>query len=261
MTDSAKPRYEHVLLVEPRAMPGEPYDFGPVDVHAGGIAWHRNRLYVADTKGGLRVFNTDQMFRVSTGGPARSWCGYNAGTRKYYAYGYRYALPQSRAYDNAGARLVYSQAAIDHSAGPPTLLVSEFKRSGTSWVVRWHLNPVTGAITTEEARGQEQFSLLRIQGAVSWRGHHFFSLSNGTKQRGWLAAREVWATRPGLFGRLSIGSEDLGFSAYGGNRRIWGLGEYPGRRHVYAVRLPRFSRPPGMYAVYKQAVLDLLRAG
>ncbi|MGW1552801.1 hypothetical protein [Streptomyces sp. NPDC002346] len=88
--------------------------------------------------------------------------------------------------------------------------------------------------------------MLRIQGAVSWRGHHFFSLSNGTKRRGWLAAREVWATRPGLFGRLSIGSEDLGFSAYGGNRRIWGLGEYPGRRHVYAVRLPRFSRPPGI---------------
>ncbi|MGW1554060.1 hypothetical protein ACWCQX_47010, partial [Streptomyces sp. NPDC002346] len=130
MTDSAKPRYEHVLLVEPRAMPGESYDFGPVDVHAGGIAWHRNRLCVADTKGGLRVFNTDQMFRVSTGGPARSWCGYNAGTRKYYAYGYRYALPQSRAYDNAGARLVYSQAAIDHSAGPPTLLVSEFQAVG-----------------------------------------------------------------------------------------------------------------------------------
>lgn len=205
-------------------MPGEPYDFGPVNVHAGGVAWHRNRLYVADTKGGLRVFNTDQMFRVSTGGPARSWCGYNAGTRKYCAYGYRYALPQSRAYDNAGARLVYSQAAIDHSAGPPTLLVSEFKRSGTSWVVRWHLNPVTGAITTEEARGQEQFSLLRIQGAVSWRGHHFFSLSNGTKRRGWLAAREVWATRPGLFGRLSIGPEDLGFSAYGGTGASGGWG-------------------------------------
>ncbi len=245
VTDPANPRYEHVLLVEPRPRPGVPYDFRPVNVHAGGIAWHRDRLYVADTKGGLRVFNTDQMFRTSTDGPAKSRYGYHVPTRQYHAYGYRYALPQSRAYDNAGAPLTYSQVAIDHSVGPPTLFVSEFKRSGTSWLVRWHLDPVTGAITTEQARAQVQVSLPKIQGAVSWQGHHFFSLSN-KEHRGYLAARVAGATQPGRFGRLSIGPEDLSFSAYGGNRRIWGLGEYPYKRHVYAVRLPRFDRPPGI---------------
>jgi hypothetical protein len=53
-----RPRYRHVLLVEPyRDRAGNP-SFRAVPVHAGGIAWYGHYLYVADTYAGFRVFDT-----------------------------------------------------------------------------------------------------------------------------------------------------------------------------------------------------------
>ncbi|MGO4429236.1 hypothetical protein AB4Z54_63530, partial [Streptomyces sp. MCAF7] len=149
VTAPSRPRYRHVLLVEPLKRLGQPDDFRPVKAHAGGIAWYGDRLYIADSAGGgLRVFNINQMFQVSTSGiPSPGYCGYNRVNNKYYAFGYQYVLPQSRAYDNAGAELRYSQVAVDHTTPQPSLLVNEFYGGGSVRAIRWNMNPSTSSIT------------------------------------------------------------------------------------------------------------------
>ncbi|MCE0445528.1 hypothetical protein LT493_12280 [Streptomyces tricolor] len=89
------PTYQHVLLVEPYGLRddgGERYDFRESDLHAGGIAWYGNKLYVADsTVGttGLRVYDLDRIFKVTKGpGLGRQADG------TYHAHGYDYVLPQ-----------------------------------------------------------------------------------------------------------------------------------------------------------------------
>ncbi|NUS86484.1 MAG: hypothetical protein HOY75_28115 [Streptomyces sp.] len=235
VTVPSRPRYRHVLLVEPKKRLGQPYDFSPVKVHAGGIAWYGDRLYLADKPGhGLRVFNINQMFRVSTSGLAAGYCGYHRGDKKYYAFGYRYVLPQSRAYDNAGRKLTYSQVALDHTTPQPSLLVSEYhKSSGACRVVRWYMNPGTSSITSEEAVAVRAFNRLKVQGAVSVNGRYYFSVSDGTTNRGGLYSSRRGSNTPNWHGYLSIGPEDL---SYDDDRDgIWGLGEHPHKRVVYVV--------------------------
>ena len=64
IADPAKPVYRHVLLVEPVA--GDPVDFKPILVHAGGLAWVGDLLYVVHTGKGFRVFDTTALLQVAT---------------------------------------------------------------------------------------------------------------------------------------------------------------------------------------------------
>lgn len=235
VTVPSRPRYRHVLLVEPQKLLGRPYDFRPVKAHAGGIAWYGDRLYVADREHGLRVFNINQMFRVSTGGPAGLHCGYHEPDKKYYALGYRYVLPQSRAYDNVGAQLTYSQVAVDHTTPQPSLLVNEYAGGGSSRAIRWHMNPSTSSITSEEAVEERSFELPKVQGVVSVNGAYYFSTNNDNRPGvpGILYRCPRGSFVPKRHGKLSFGPEDL---SYDGDRDgLWSLGEHPNKRAVYMV--------------------------
>lgn len=85
--DRATHKYRHVLLVEPSASD----NFKSVPIHAGGITWYGNYLYVADTKDGLRVFDLDNIWKVDLGdGVGKQSNG------KYTADDYEYVIPQVR---------------------------------------------------------------------------------------------------------------------------------------------------------------------
>jgi hypothetical protein len=58
-------RYRHVLLVEPYRKNGKA-NFRIANTHAGGIVWYKTFLFVADTYGGIRVFDTARMMRVES---------------------------------------------------------------------------------------------------------------------------------------------------------------------------------------------------
>ncbi|KAH1499360.1 hypothetical protein KXV52_001265, partial [Aspergillus fumigatus] len=79
-------KYRHVLLVEPTADD----NFAAVPVHAGGIAWYGEWLYVVDTSHGIRVFDLGQIWQVEDGDDVGKKGG------KYSAAGYLYVLPQIR---------------------------------------------------------------------------------------------------------------------------------------------------------------------
>ena len=82
--------------------------------HAGGLAWREDLLYVADTKGGLRLFDL-RRFAGAT-------------------------LPQAGWYRATGAEQRFSYASVDEAAG--ALLVGEYldKLPGAR-LVRWPFAP------------------------------------------------------------------------------------------------------------------------
>lgn len=78
-------KYRHVLLVQPKGTD----DFQAIKgLHAGGVMWYGNLVYVVDTTGGLRVFDLDHIYKVD--GDIKDDIG-KVGS-KYGAYGYKYVI-------------------------------------------------------------------------------------------------------------------------------------------------------------------------
>ncbi|MER5351454.1 hypothetical protein ABT093_14110 [Kitasatospora sp. NPDC002551] len=258
-TDRLAPRYRHVLLVEPvKAATGAP-SYAPVQRHAGGILWYGNLLYMVDTTKGLRVFDLNTVFEVATG--KSDVCGLDASDGRYYAYDYRYVLPQSAAYDNTGTLLRYSCLALDRASTPDSLTVGEYAEdlaapvvdySGTGWngngtkittpkVVRWNLDYTDRRLASATASEAVTVKQGKIQGVVSQQSRHYLSTSNGSGN-GSLRAVASGADTPSTVARLAVGCEDLSFHGSATTdwrfteSVIWNLSEYAGRRYVYAVR-------------------------
>lgn len=81
-------QYRHVMLVNPTADD----DFEAIPIHAGGIMWYGDILYVVDTVNGLRAFDLENIWEVEIAdgvGKMSDGSGYSAD-------GYRYVLPQIR---------------------------------------------------------------------------------------------------------------------------------------------------------------------
>ncbi len=84
-------KYRKILLVEPTGTASAP-DFKDIPIHAGGVSWYGNYLYVADTGHGMRVFDMTKILKTNTGGTSSQIGRQNATT--YYAHNYAYVLPQ-----------------------------------------------------------------------------------------------------------------------------------------------------------------------
>ncbi|MFI0242031.1 hypothetical protein [Streptomyces sp. NPDC016845] len=252
---SARPRYDHILLVIPTKEAGEPYSFNVTDLHAGGIAWVGKWLYVADRAHGLYVFDTTRTLKVSRGSTeetrehAKNWCGYHGGDKKYYAHGYRYVMPLHRVYRPAGwsAELAYSQVSVDRTQGATqSLVVSEyFETSSDGVAVRWHLTGA-GYIAAERAASAWSLRVPRVQGAVCVGDQTYYSTNapvdagtpdDGPKQGSlwlqWPRGAEMTSPRGGL----GLGPEDLSYQPRTRGGSLWGLAEHPGTRRVFRIRL------------------------
>lgn len=80
-----------MLLVEPSGTTSAP-SFKDIPIHAGGVTWYGNYLYVADTSRGMRIFDMRRFLKVSTGGSAGSIGRQSNGS--YVAHNYGFVLPQ-----------------------------------------------------------------------------------------------------------------------------------------------------------------------
>ncbi|MUV03538.1 hypothetical protein GN157_07430 [Flavobacterium rakeshii] len=109
ITDMNNITYRHILLVQDKNNMNNSnlyrstnsYDqldlFCPVTIHAGGVAYSNNKIYVVDTKLGMRVFDIRKLIAVS-GDSTKSRIGRETdGTLK--AFNYSYVLPQIGYYD------------------------------------------------------------------------------------------------------------------------------------------------------------------
>ncbi|WP_106399245.1 hypothetical protein [Actinocorallia populi] len=233
--DPENGRYRHVLAVTGRPDGG----YSPIDIHAGGVAWYRDHLYVADTTRGLRVFDLRQILdlrSVQDGTGDRNRIGRKDGG--YHAYGYRYILPQCDAWRPAVLGARFSFASVDRSAEPDLLVGGEYvDRPGeTGRLARWRLasdGTLANREGTAEAEDAYRLPAGKIQGAVSHRGTWYLSQAGTGAIRGSLLVGRVGEEPEAR--AYPFGPEDLTVQRSEG--RLWSITEFPRRRALFAVPL------------------------
>ncbi len=242
VTDMDAVAYRHVLLVEPVASGGRA-DFRAVPIHAGGIVWYGDYLYVADTYEGLRVFDVTRIMQVATGD--KSLIGYHAADGQYYAHDYKYILPQVGAWYLApgSCESKFSFAALDRSTTPHSIVTGEYDSDRIDGLlVRWPLDEATAALQTGSsglvtAMAAYQGGHTRMQGVLSWEGQYWISSSSQDGAYG-----RLYRTAPGA---PSVaydwvdGPEDLHLAPSSGN--LWTPTEDAGDRYVFAVKLTDYG--------------------
>lgn len=233
LTDAAAPRYRHVLLVEPRRRLGL-HRLRPVRVHAGGIVWYGEHLFVAGSSRGVRVFRVDDVVRVRN---------------RWRTRGYRYVLPQHGAYaaatDPDARPMTYSFMSLDRAGDVDHLVAGEYGRKGGSHrLARYALDRTTGLLHGVEAGAAVPVEThddvaARMQGAVLVDGTWVVTASAGEDVPG-----DLWVGRPGALRRrkgvLPTGPEDITWWPQRG--QLWTLTEWPGRRWVYGIDVDRWVR-------------------
>jgi len=241
VTNEAAPKYRFALLVEPKGTPAAP-DFAPVVLHAGGIAWIGDLLYVAQTTRGFRVFDMAKMLRVATDVDE---IGCASGTCRGGLY--KYAIPQIGAYTvQADCDQLFSFVSLDRSTSPPSLLSGEYCSdtacSGplAGRVFRWPLDVTTGKLASDKSWPSEAllFGHRQVQGAASRNGTYYLSSSAPAggggalyRVRGSKSATSRWIDTP----------EDLMVDEKNG--LLWSLSEVEGERVVMGARLTSYPAP------------------
>lgn len=244
-TDPSRPRYRHVLLVEPfRDEATGEVDLRPVTVHAGGLCWYGDYLYVAATGEGIKVFEIDDLIAVP--GSRDDLIGRQSDGR-YCAFDYRFVLPQSFSYDAWTAecfeQLRYSFLSLDRTGQTHHLVAGEYGTDGaTTRLTRYALDRETYLLSPREDGHAWPLELLtdqvdRMQGAALAHGHYVITSSQGRATPG-----DLWTGRPGALTRhpgvLAIGPEDITY--WPSRQQLWTLTEWPARRWVYAIDARRF---------------------
>jgi hypothetical protein len=267
-------KYRHVLLVYPYIREnGDPtYEIvgrPQGGIHAGGILWYGNYLYVADTRRGIRVFDMRYIFDLAES-PAgdttdRKHIGLGGlpplGGESYRGFGYRYVMPQVGAWVNAagpdnddprntcsgsGAPR-FSYISLDRSETPDQLITGEYCATGDEGrVARWPLNGDTAELLPDQVDGRvfasDAYRLARdqIQGAVSYNDTWYLNRSTGQDAGGsWKPGQLIVAKPTG--GQLrttdvrpaGVGPEDLSF--WPAHDELWSVTEHAPDRMLYGV--------------------------
>lgn len=269
--------YRHVLLVYPftnasgnvsymslrTAQTGE-----SLSLHAGGIVWYGNFLYVADTARGFRVFDMRHIYDLGdseNGTTAEEGkIGRQDGT--YYGHGYRYIMPEVNAWTHTaptGEKCTvrdgspqFSYVGLDRS-GTDHLTAGEYcdkDEEVNGRVAAW---PIAGATSNGEqnisstyrwnADATYNLPASNIQGAVRFNSKWYLSQSNGQNAGSLLKTKAVGSATGTLETDvqkpLSIGPEDLSHWPGGTETSptlstLWTVSEHPGKRMVYGVYAP-----------------------
>lgn len=216
-------RYAHVLLVEPAGDGPAARPWRPVAVHAGGLVWCGDLLYVAATYGGLRVFDLRMLARVDP--------------RQFL--GHRYVLPQRGSYlPGAGTCMRYSFLSLDHGGPGVGLWAGEYARTtGATAIARFAVDPGDGSLLASAGIARPDtvrtLPLARMQGLARAESAYVVTTSRGPRLPG-----DLWTGEPdGVFRRrfaaLPAGPEAV--CAWPAREQFWTLTEYPGRRSVLAL--------------------------
>lgn len=225
-SDREAPRYRHVLLVDPEWRQGVDR-FRPVRVHAGGIVWYGDYLYVAGSRGGIRVFRMGDIMRVDERARAK---------------GYRFVLPQFTSYvaqhDDDVLPMTYSFMSLDRAGEEDHLVVGEYgRKGGTHRLMRFAIDRQTQLLRNDDRGWAVPADLYdrqieRMQGATLVDGTWVVTASLGEGLPG-----DLWVGRPGAFTRhkavLPTGPEDITY--WPQRRQLWSLTEWPGNRWVYGI--------------------------
>lgn len=222
------PRYRHVLLVAARKTDaGVVLD--PVPVHAGGIVWSGDRLFVAATLDGVVEFRLSDVLRADSRGAFRRSSG---------PFGYRYLLPVFARYrptaPKADNPLRYSflstasrSAMADAAeAAELLLLAGEFGTSDEHRVARVTLTGSGASVTALHVPRVPQ-----MQGVALIGDRWYISSSQGD------SPGDLWSGPMGSLrnnaGVLPAGPETL--APWPKRNELWSLSEVAGHRMLFAI--------------------------
>jgi hypothetical protein len=246
--------YRHVLLVEPVVQNGK-LNLQRVKMHAGGIAWYGNILYVASTGGGIRAFDVRRIFAVHTD---KDLVGLDTATPSdpnLYGESFAYVILQvanykktdaacTRSPTTLNAGLCFSGVTVNRSASPVSLISYEYRTQDEmiaakvgSRIVHWPLDTSTGLLT-RATDGEVHSGKLFVTPTYQVQGvsidHTSFFLS--TSQSGGTFYREV--DGDGVAPEKSVwvqGAETVSFTTSSNGNRLWSVTEVPGRRMLFWV--------------------------
>ena len=231
-------KYRKILLVEPTGTTAAP-DFKDIKVHAGGVSWFGDHLYVADTGRGMRVFDMRKILKTSTGGTAAQIGRQNATT--YYAHNYAYVLPQIgtvTAATTSGTNLAWSSISLDRVSR--SIVMTEYTCSSgcadypnrAPRAVRFPF--ASGATTfaaSTTASQALQLPWYKLNGVASHNGRWWFN-SSGSKQLYYWTPSAGPHTYAWVSGGESISYWEDATEA----DLLWSLQESVGHRNVFAVK-------------------------
>lgn len=238
--------YRRILLVEPTGTAEEP-SFQDVEIHAGGIAWYGDLLYVADSAakpGGMRVFDMSKILTTDTGG-TKDQIGRVGDT--FYAHNYAYVLPQvgtiSSEVEAGTEPLVWSTISLDRVTR--SIVMTEYRcddscdnyPTGTTRAVRFDFQEggptFAGTTTASEAL---EVPLHFLNGAGSHNGRWWFNSSRHKTLSYWSGEGSL-TTYPWV----SWGQSLSYWEDADGPDLLWSLTEGEGFRAVFAVKQAGYS--------------------
>ncbi len=205
-------------------------------MHAGGIVWYGQYLYVAGGQHGIRVFRLDDLVRVRN---------------RFRTKSYRYVLPQFTSYD-AGSRqgvgeMMYSFMSLDRSGDEDHLVAGEYGRKGGSHrLMRYPLDRETELLRSRRSRVGRAGRAVRPSGrAHAGRDAGRRHLGHHGEQRQGQRPGDLWVGRPGDYvrhaGVLPTGPEDITYWPQRG--QLWSVTEWPRQRWVYAIDADKWVKP------------------
>ncbi len=232
-------KYRKILLVEPTGTAAAP-DFKDIPIHAGGVSWYGDYLYVADTGRGMRVFDMRKILNTDTGGTADQ-IGRQSGS-VYYAHNYAYVLPQIgtvTSQTTSPDKLAWSSVSLDRVS--KSLVMTEYtcpaaqpctdypNRAPRAVRYPFASGATTFAATTTASQAL-QLPWYKLNGVASHNGRWWFN-SSGQKQL------YYWTPTagPSTFAWVG-GGESLSYWEDATNPDLlWSLQETVGGRNVFAV--------------------------
>jgi hypothetical protein len=191
----------------------------PIKSHAGGIAWYKHWLFVAETDVGVRVFDLNYILGAAKLPPTADL-------------GSPWVLPQVGYYKKApGSGLTFSFVATDRSA--PALVTGKYKNEKYNRrIVRWPLDPSSGLPATQVS-GAWKMPASNVQGGLMHNGRLVVSSSY---KPGGGGIGELVAGNPGAAAShwtWPDGAEDLHYA--GTSNRVYSLTETLRDRVVFAI--------------------------
>lgn len=255
--------YKHVLLATPYISNGklnlkaEFADASAEDaLHAGGMAWYGNLLYVADTKNGFRIFDMRRIYRVSETPESDVLGRRSPDNGKIYGADYDFVLLEvghttQNIHDANKCQiakveseaLCFSSVSLDRSSNPPALVTSEYRNKDEMKasdvgmrIVRWNLN--TGSDDLEMGNGGQITSddtfltpTKLVQGAFM-KGKEFYLSTTQGAEGIFYYEKDGDGKNPTSM-PWPNGGEALSY--WPSMERLWSVTERPGKRMIFWV--------------------------
>lgn len=221
LVDLDRSRHLDVLLAVE-----EDGELQPAPIHAGGLAWFDDRLFVAATRDGIWEFDLSRVRRVR-GALARRLAGSTRRGPRVTAL----VAVRTRVHPVA-LRCSYIGRVFDADGAPlPRVLIGEYRKDDDGRIGEFALpDPGEGRFTEIERTAP---GIPRMQGAVRWGERHFVSQSDLLRPGAlWTGRRDALERSPVP---LPVGCEDLALDLDAGY--LWTLGEHPWRRVVRGIPL------------------------